>query len=74
VIAMPEPAFTAEPLRAGLVGGELRQLVHRTRKSPAGGARLFNIGGRGDRGDRGPPTSWSCLPPVWFKSSCARGV
>jgi hypothetical protein len=25
VIAMPEPAFTAEPLRAGLVGDELRQ-------------------------------------------------
>jgi hypothetical protein len=24
VIAMPEPAFTAEPLRAGLVGDELR--------------------------------------------------
>jgi hypothetical protein len=24
-IAMPEPAFTAEPLRAGLVGDELRQ-------------------------------------------------
>jgi hypothetical protein len=25
VIAMPEPAFTAESLRAGLVGDELRQ-------------------------------------------------
>jgi hypothetical protein len=24
-VAMPEPAFTAEPLRAGLIGDELRQ-------------------------------------------------